>query len=81
VINQYNDSQQWLTNIVTLNGMELVSKLLPTSERICMYGCSSLMPRTYACAREKVWLHKSKSLGLLQNLKASNKIAKLGLLE
>ena len=41
----------------------------------------SLVPRPYARARERVWLHKSKSLGSLQNLKASNEIAKWRLLE
>ena len=41
----------------------------------------SLVPRPYACARERVWLHKSKSLSPLQNLKASNEIAKRRLLE
>ena len=42
---------------------------------------TSLMPRPYAHVRERVWLHKSKSLGLLQNLKASNEIAKQRWLE
>jgi len=41
----------------------------------------SLVPRPYARAHERVWLHKSKSLGPLQNLKASNQIAKRPLLE
>jgi len=41
----------------------------------------SLVSRPYACAHERVWLHKSKSLGSLQNLKASNEIAKWRLLE
>jgi len=40
----------------------------------------SLMPKPYAHARERVWLHKSKSLGPLQNLMVSNEIAKLHLL-
>ena len=39
------------------------------------------MPRPYARARKRVWLHKSKSLGSLQNLKMSNEIAKRRLLE
>jgi len=43
--------------------------------------CGSLMPRPYARVRERVWIHKSKSLGLLQNLKVSNGIAKRCLLE
>jgi len=34
----------------------------------------SLMPRPCARVCERVWLHKSKSLGLLQNLKASNNV-------
>jgi len=34
------------------------------------------VPRPNARARERVWLHKSKSLGSLQNLKASNEITK-----
>jgi len=42
---------------------------------------ASLVPRPYACVRERVWLHKSKSLGSLQNLKASNEIAKWCLLQ
>jgi len=42
---------------------------------------SSLVPRPYAHVRERVWLHKSKSLGPLQNLKASNEITKRRLLE
>jgi len=42
---------------------------------------ASLVPRSYAHAREKVWLYKSKSLGSLQNLNMSNEIAKRRLLE
>jgi len=34
--------------------------------------------RLYARAHERVWLHKTKFLGWLQNLKASNEIAKRG---
>jgi len=41
----------------------------------------SLVLRPYAHACERVWLHKPKSLGPLQNLKASNEIAKRHLLE
>jgi len=46
--------------------------------RLCM---DRLVPRPYTRACERVWLHKSKSLGPLQNLKASNEIAKRCLLE
>ena len=41
----------------------------------------SLIPRPYSHAHERVWFHKSKSLGPLQNLKASNQITKQHLLE
>ena len=41
----------------------------------------SLVLRPNARAHETVWLHRSKSLGSLQNLKASNGIAKRCLLE
>ena len=41
----------------------------------------SLVPRPYTRACERVWLHKSKSLGPLQNFKVSNEIAKRHLLE
>ena len=47
----------------------------------CNVMLHSLVPRPHARAREKVWLHKSKSLGPLQNLKASNEIAKRRFLE
>ena len=47
----------------------------------CNVMLHSLVPRPHARAREKVWLHKSKSLGPLQNLKASNAITKRHLLE
>ena len=40
-----------------------------------------LMPRPYAHACKRVWLHKSKSLGSLRNLKEFNDIAKRRLLE
>jgi len=47
-----------------------------------MHWCKpSLMPKFYAHVRERIWLHKSKSLGPLQNLKTSNEITKLCLLE
>jgi len=36
--------------------------------------CGSLMPRPYAHACERVWLHQLKFLGSLQNLKATNEI-------
>ena len=39
------------------------------------------MPRPYTRVRKRVWLHKSKSLGSLQNLKMSNEITKWCLLE
>ena len=42
---------------------------------------TSVVPRPNARACERVWFHKSKFLGLLQNLKASNEIAKQRLLE
>jgi len=42
----------------------------------------SLMPRqTSARVHERVWLHKSKFVGSLQNLKATNEIVKRCLLE
>ena len=49
----------------------------------CMPATSraSLVPRPYACVRKRIWLNKSKSLGLLQNLKASNEITKRHFIE
>jgi len=92
-----NRSQLWTTEqvsgrhravLVTLSGF----RKLPHSctEGICTTPShvhpmsrhiTSLVPRPYARAHERVWLHKSKSLGPLQNLKVSNEIAKWRLLE
>ena len=61
--------------------METFRSLMTARDSLHMFVVNSLVPRPYTYARERVWLHKSKSLGPLQNLKVSNEIAKRRLLE
>jgi len=59
----------------------IIYKIAIAKDCMLRFGLTSLVPRPYAHACERVSLHKSKSLGLLQNLKASYEIAKRRLLE
>jgi len=61
--------------------IETFRSLRTACDSLHMFVVDSLVPRLYKCVRERVWLHKSKSLGPLQNLKVSNEIAKWHLLE
>jgi len=66
-LNMPKHAQVWLCN------WSVTTRLILESD---LQVSLSLVPRPYTRASERVWLHKSKSLGPLQNLKASNEIAK-----
>ena len=70
-------------HLITCNyGLTAITyKIAIAKDCMLRFGLTSLVPRPYARARERVSLRKSKSLGPLQNLKASYEIAKRRLLE